>query len=401
MTTPAPDNASISRPRVLAIVFGVAAVVLALWYFLAVRRDYTILYEDLRAPQAAAVVAALEAEGVAYRLAHGGRQILVPAGEADALRLRLSGAELPVAGAAGFELFNESDMGYTDFAQRIRYQRAMQGELARTIMTIEGVLDARVHISMPERTLFRREAERAEAAVTLVMRSRADETPDRIEGVQRLVAAAVPDLAAADVVVLNARGEVISPRVEIVELAPGALGAEGDAEGLSLDFVTDVLRRALPHRRFEARIEYELGALAGDTEADDEQALEGRRRIVVVTESSLAPGERDSVRSGLLAADLIETLSSDLVRFEVSSLAHLDTQPAIQPQAASPTATAEAPAPLSPWLAWFALAAFGLAGAAFFILRRLNQRPQLSFEEHQRLAERLRAGMAPREAGDA
>lgn len=401
MAMPPPDSAPISRPRLLAIVFGAAAIVLALWYFLAVRRDYAVLYEDLRAPQAAAVVTALETDGVPYRLAHGGRQILVPADEADALRLRLSGAELPVAGAAGFELFNESDMGYTDFAQRIRYQRAMQGELARTILMIEGVLDARVHISMPERRLFRSEERRAEAAVTLVMRSREDETPDRIEGIQRLVAASVPDLAASDVVVLNARGQIISPRVELVELAAGALGSDSGANAPSLDYVTDVLRRALPHRRFEARIEHEPGALAGDAEAGDEQALQGRRLIAIVTESSLALAERESVRSGLFAAGLIEAPSSDLLRFEVSSLAHLDAEAVLEPpQPASRAETAAEKPPPNTLMVWLAVAALAIAGVAFLLLRRLGQRPNLSFEEHKSLAERLRAGLEPREAAD-
>src|SRR5512145_2752282 len=98
MASSAPDDRNMfSRPRLIAIIFGLALLVLGLWYFLAGRRHYAVLYEGLRAPQAAAVVAALEADDVSYRLAQGGRQILVPAEEADALRLQLSGDELPIA----------------------------------------------------------------------------------------------------------------------------------------------------------------------------------------------------------------------------------------------------------------------------------------------------------------
>jgi flagellar M-ring protein FliF len=390
-----------SRRRLIAIIFGVALLVLGLWYFLAGRRHYAVLYEDLRAPQAAAVVAALEADDVSYRLALGGRQILVPTEEADALRLRLSGGELPIAGVAGFELFNESDMGYTDFAQRIRYQRAIQGELARTIMMMEGVIEARVHISMPERTLFRSEARRAEAAVTLVMRSRDDETVERIEGVQRLVAASVPDLAAADVVVLNARGEVISSRVELVEVAPGSLETEAGSNAPSLDYVTEVLRRAIPHRRFEARIEQEAGALAGDVEPASETALVGRRFVVITTESSLGPEEREAVRSALFSTGLIEVHSSDLLRFETAPLAHLDAPAVLAPPPPAPPAAipARTPPPLLP-LTWLALAAFLVCVIAILMLRHLMQRPLLSFEEHKQLAERLRSGLEPGGVGD-
>ena len=249
-------NASDPKPyaqwRLIAAMFAAVTAVLAGWYFLTVRQDYTLLYRDLRSPEAAAIISELDKQGLRYRLSDDGTDILVPASQADAARSAVAASNVGPHSAEGFELFNESDMGLTEFAQKIRYQRALQGELARTIMMMDGVVEARVHISMPERTMFRGERTNAEAAVTLVTRSPADETPERTEGIQRLVAASTENLSASDVVVINAQGDVISPPVE----PPPSPAPVRAAASVNLnDIVRNALRRALPDLRYEASID--------------------------------------------------------------------------------------------------------------------------------------------------
>src|SRR5204863_6003346 len=122
---------------------------------------------------------------------------------------------------------NQSDMGLTDFAQKVNYQRALQGEIARTIMTMDGIAYARVHIALPERSLFRTTRSEPRAAVTITPQPGIDIDPGRIAGIQRLIAATVPDLALDQIAILNERGQLLTPEFSD---APGAGGSESATE---------------------------------------------------------------------------------------------------------------------------------------------------------------------------
>ncbi|HWW12838.1 MAG TPA: flagellar basal-body MS-ring/collar protein FliF, partial [Brevundimonas sp.] len=190
---------------------GAAALVLAIaliGVYLATRPNYNVLFADLRQADAATIVAELEKDKTPYKLDDGGATILAPADQVDQIRLEIMGADLPLKGTVGFELFNKSDMGLTEFAQRINYQRAIQGELARTIMTIDAIDTARVHLTLPEPSIFRAERKPAKASVSLTTRPGHALEQQTVAGIQRLVAASVPDLDAADVVVLDTHGSL-------------------------------------------------------------------------------------------------------------------------------------------------------------------------------------------------
>jgi flagellar M-ring protein FliF len=152
---------------VAGLVLGALSMILGVGYFLFVRTEYAVLYTGLRSADASAIVAELDDKGVAYKLKDGGGTILVPVEEADAVRLAIVRSDASLKGSTGFELFNKSDMGLTDFAQKINYQRAVQGELTRTIMMMDGIDNARVHLAIPERSLFRGTRSEPKAAVTL------------------------------------------------------------------------------------------------------------------------------------------------------------------------------------------------------------------------------------------
>jgi flagellar M-ring protein FliF len=380
--------------RLIAAVFAGLVVVLAGWYFLVLRQNYAVLYNDLRPEDAAVVVEALQKQGVPYRLGAGGAEIRVPASRLDQARLDLTSSGATIGATDGFELFNESDMGLTDFAQKIRYQRALQGELARTIMLMEGVADARVHISMPERTLFRGERRSAEAAVTLVMRASEDETPARIEGVQRLVAASVPDLQVSDVVLLNARGEIISPRVEISDtILRGRAGADVNAP--SIDAVMDIMRRALPVHRFEVTIETAPSPLAGGDESEDGSPL---RVVTVTTEARLSDAEMEGVSQALRDGGIVDGASGGTLAFRLGPPTMFEALPSADVRAsAQPTLEVERDAvtALAPWLGWLALPiALGalIGGWAWF------NRAKLSSAEHDDFATQLKAALQSRQA---
>lgn len=205
-------RASPQRRQVTIIAVGTAALCALLFavYFLVLRKPYDVLFTDLRPMDAATIVAELDKKKIPYRLQDGGGTILVPENLVDATRLNVMSSDLPLKGMVGFELFNKSDMGLTEFAQKINYQRALQGELARTIMTMDAVDTARVHLSLTEPTIFRDDRVPPKASVTILTRPGKVLTAGAVRGVQRLVAAAVPELELANVVVLDKRGEVLS-----------------------------------------------------------------------------------------------------------------------------------------------------------------------------------------------
>lgn len=194
---------------VTVLVIAIATITGAIWLF-AIRTPYQPLFNDMRINDAATVVAELDRLKMPYKLAQGGQTILVPADKVDASRLSILSKDLPLKGGVGFELFNKSDMGLTDFAQKINYQRALQGELARTIMSLDGVDTARVHLSLGEDRIFRDDRVPPKASVIIRMQEGRGLPSTATAGIQRLVAAAVPQLQIDDVVVLDERGSAIS-----------------------------------------------------------------------------------------------------------------------------------------------------------------------------------------------
>ncbi|MEN9864921.1 MAG: hypothetical protein RL748_511 [Pseudomonadota bacterium] len=187
-------------------IFGLAAA-LGWWAY---RTDYGLLFADLSNADAAAMVAELDRMKTPYQLTDGGRTILVPKDLVYKTRLKVMGKELPLHGAVGFEVFNNADFGMTEFVQKVNYQRAVQGELTRTILAIEDVQAARVHLAIPEQGLFKKALSKPKASVTLTLKPGRVLAPEQIGGIQRLVAASVPEIQIADVTVLDQHGVPLS-----------------------------------------------------------------------------------------------------------------------------------------------------------------------------------------------
>ena len=158
---------------------------------------------------------------VPYRLGDEGTSMLVDKEQVYATRMKLMGKDLPLHGAVGFELFNNSDFGMTEFAQKINYQRALQGEITRTILSLAQVKDARVLLVLPEQGLFKQATSKAKASITVAMKPGQSLRPEQVMGMQRLVSASVPGIAAQDVTILDQNGLAISRNTT----------AEGEGEG--------------------------------------------------------------------------------------------------------------------------------------------------------------------------
>ncbi|OGP72443.1 MAG: flagellar M-ring protein FliF [Deltaproteobacteria bacterium RBG_13_60_28] len=207
----------------MLVVAGIGGGILALvfWGFIGVSSDYGVLFSNLAQDDAAAITGKLKGKKVAYRLEGGGGTILVPRSEVYELRLYLASEGMPRGGGVGFELFDRQGLGTTDFVQRLNYQRALQGELARTISGIPEVAEARVHIVTPKESLFVEDQKKATAAVAVKLRQGRGLSPAQIDGIVNLVSSAVPDLHPSQVTVVDLNGRILSKPQDV--LTPGGL----------------------------------------------------------------------------------------------------------------------------------------------------------------------------------
>jgi flagellar M-ring protein FliF len=233
----------------IALAAGAGTIVLALLaaFIWLLRPDYQVLFSDLKPQDTGAMVAELERMKVPYRIGGDGNTIYVDAAVVHSTRLKLMGKDIPLHGAAGFELFNNSDFGMTEFVQKVNYQRALQGEITRTILSLSEVKDARVHLTLPEEGLFKRGGSKAKAAITLSMKPGQNLGQAQVSGIQRLVAAAVPGISAQDVTIIDQQGIALT-RANGAEpgsaTSSGGLDLKRETEKMLARKATEVLERA-------------------------------------------------------------------------------------------------------------------------------------------------------------
>ena len=245
--------------RQILLVVGslvIAGFLLGAVYVLFVRQPDAVLFSNLRPTDAATIVADLDKKKVPYHLADGGATVLVARNQVDATRLGILSEDLPLRGTVGFELFNKSDIGLTEFAQKINYQRALQGELARTIMSMDAVDTARVHLSLPDPSIFQDDKRAPKASIALTLKPGKSISPGSVRGIQRLVAAAVADLSVPNVVVLDGEGQVISS--DVADAGPAPETSEPPARHAAETYYGDKVRQALaatyPDRGFTVKV---------------------------------------------------------------------------------------------------------------------------------------------------
>lgn len=176
------------------------------------RPDYQILFSNLTQEDAAEIVSKLKERKIPYQLSGQGGAILVPKEQVYDVRLSLASEGLPKGGGVGFEVFDRTSLGTTDFVQRLNYQRALQGELSRTIRQIKEIEQARVHIVTPKEALFLDEQKKPTASVLIKTRSGMALAPPQVEGIVHLVASAVEGMEPGNVTVVDTSGRILSKK---------------------------------------------------------------------------------------------------------------------------------------------------------------------------------------------
>jgi flagellar M-ring protein FliF len=197
----------LSLRQKLTIVIGAAAVAATIWVFVTLlnKADSKTLYSGLSPADAQSLAHRLGEKNIPYELASDGSSIRVPADQLDKVRLDMAAEGMPQTGRLGFELFDKPNWAGSDFAEKVNYQRALEGELERTIQTLGEIEAARVHLVLPQESLFTEQARDAKAAVVIKLRGGrlGDEAQ---EAITHLVASAVDNLKPENVTLINADG---------------------------------------------------------------------------------------------------------------------------------------------------------------------------------------------------
>ena len=190
-----------------AILTGVGLMV----YFMG-QEEYQTLYSGLNAEEASTVVNRLKDLKVPYQLTDAGKNIRVPKPKIDELRIQLASEGLPQSGKIGFEIFDKTNLGMTEFLEKISYKRALEGELARTILSLKEVSQARVHLVLPKESLFQEKSEPTKASVVIKLNAGKQISDTMVSGIVHMVSSAVEGLNPQNVTVVDIAGRMLSAK---------------------------------------------------------------------------------------------------------------------------------------------------------------------------------------------
>src|SRR6185369_1196062 len=226
-------------------ILGVAALVLLIVLLTQLggaSGSYEYAFTNLSAEDSSEAAAQLKAAKVPFRLEAGGTALAVPASQVYDARLMLASMGLPRGGGVGFEIFDRGDLGVSEFTQRVNLRRAIEGELSRTISRLAPVRSARVHVTLPEKGLYRDDDRKASAGVALTLQPGRTMTDKEIAGVRHLVSSAVTGLSPEQVTIVDGRGTVLAG-----DSTPGgkAQTAERDMERSFERRIMDLLEPAV------------------------------------------------------------------------------------------------------------------------------------------------------------
>jgi len=201
---------SASRKMTLAGVTVLILASLSAFVYFTNQEDYRILFSNLNSEDASSIVTKLKEKKIPYQISPSGDIISVPSGKVAELRLELAAAGLPHGGGVGFEIFDNKTLGATEFEQQLNYRRALQGELARTINSLDEIQQSRVHIALPKESLFIDQQKKPTASVTLKLKTGRKLKPSQIEGIGHLVASSIEGLSPDNVMIVDSQGNMLS-----------------------------------------------------------------------------------------------------------------------------------------------------------------------------------------------
>lgn len=212
------------------------------------RSQYKVLYTDLTKEDSAVIARMLEEGKIDYEVRDDGKTLLVPDEQVEIWRLEIAKRGVNFNGTVGYEIFDKQSFGTTSFVQKINKQRALEGELIKTIMHIKGVTRARVHLSIPESSPFVTDRKPPSASIVLDVERGVTMTPEEIKGIQSLVASSVDGMRGHNVVVIDSRGKKLS---------------ENDGDSMSTQTANRIALENKLNDQYEKRVEEILARVVG------------------------------------------------------------------------------------------------------------------------------------------
>jgi len=189
---------------------GLALIIIITLLSQVVKIDYQALYRNLEPAEAGEVVDYLANNNIPYRLSQGGTAVYIPGNKIQKVRLELAASGLPKQGQVGYEIFDKTNLGMTDFLQKINFRRALEGELAKTISQLEAIRSSRIHLVIPEKRLFKEDVKEPSASVVLYLNRNGSLSQKQIEGIIHLIASSVEGLSHENITVLDSSGKLLS-----------------------------------------------------------------------------------------------------------------------------------------------------------------------------------------------
>ena len=197
----------------MVAIAGIIALVAGMWMW-GQTPDYRVLYSNLSDRDGGAIIESLQQQNIPYKFSEGGGALLVPANQVHEVRLRLASQGLPKGSLAGFELMENQKFGTSQFLEQVNYQRALEGELARSMQTLAAVQSARVHLALPKPSVFVKEQQKPSASVVLALHAGRTLDSGQINGIIHLISSSVPDMPAKNVTVVDQSGSLLSSAKE-------------------------------------------------------------------------------------------------------------------------------------------------------------------------------------------
>ncbi len=200
----------IQKILLFASTFGVLFLLLYFVVSTASKTEYAVLFSQLEPSEVGKIVEKLKEKKINYKLSDNGTTILVDKNKVFETRVEIASEGLPESGIVGYEIFDRTNLGMSEFVQRLNFRRALEGELSKTISSLQGVRKARVHLVIPERAIFEEQQREPSASVTLQLANDKSISKLNIRGIQNLVAASVEGLSPNNVTVVDSRGKILS-----------------------------------------------------------------------------------------------------------------------------------------------------------------------------------------------
>ena len=272
---------------------GIGALVIGIMAFTFVGDGgvYQYAFTNLTPEDASEAAGVLKGSGISFRAEAGGSALSVPANKVHEVRMLLATQGLPRGGGVGFEIFDRGDLGISEFTQKVNLRRAIEGELSRTIGRLSSVRSARVHITLPEKGLYRNEERKATAAVVLNLQPGRSIDERELAGVRHLVGAAVAGLSADSVTVVDGAGKVLAgDRSESGKLASEQREMETGLE----QRIVDLLEPVVGHGAVVAKVTASLDSREVESTSDaydpDTAAVRSERKVTEQVSSDQTAG---------------------------------------------------------------------------------------------------------------